>query len=339
MPKHKGEDYKVSAVKYYLKIGNQIKTCKIFECAPRSLMRWVKKYEETEAVKRKYRKYIAYKIKKEHIAFMKEEIYKNKTITMEDLTLKLNEKFNTTLSRAHIADVVRDINITLKETRVRHEPIIRYNKPIDIKKQIAEFYETIKKYKLEDIICIDETSLNSFEIRKHCYNDVGRRCVIKTDDQEVFKKFTGIFAITTEGCIQYDIYEKGGIDSLRLVAFLEKILTDGVKNKVVILDNASSHRNQSVKDFVMKHNILLYSIPYQHFSNAIENFFSVLKSKLRKKKTVGYTKLKKNVSDVLEIIPTETYRKIFEGSYNRGNFVYKPKSSTKMKKTKFYKEK
>lgn len=45
MPKHHSEDYKLSAVKYYLKINNQVKTCEIFKCSERSLMRWTDKYK------------------------------------------------------------------------------------------------------------------------------------------------------------------------------------------------------------------------------------------------------------------------------------------------------
>ena len=42
MPTHKTSDYKLSAVKYYLyRSKNQVKTCKIFGCSTRSLMRWV----------------------------------------------------------------------------------------------------------------------------------------------------------------------------------------------------------------------------------------------------------------------------------------------------------
>ena len=43
MPHHKSEDYKISAVKYYLKTKHQTNTCEIFECSQRSLMRWVDK--------------------------------------------------------------------------------------------------------------------------------------------------------------------------------------------------------------------------------------------------------------------------------------------------------
>ena len=46
MPNHKSSDYKLSAVKYYVfHSKNQVKTCKIFDCSERSLMRWVDKYK------------------------------------------------------------------------------------------------------------------------------------------------------------------------------------------------------------------------------------------------------------------------------------------------------
>jgi transposase-like protein len=46
--KHKSEDYKISAVEYYLVEDNsQEEVCKIFKCSPRSLMRWVNQYQNT----------------------------------------------------------------------------------------------------------------------------------------------------------------------------------------------------------------------------------------------------------------------------------------------------
>ena len=39
----------------------------------------------------------------------------------------------------------------------------------------------------------------------------------KTQSQEVFKKYTGIFAISVDGVIEWDLYEKGGINTDRLM--------------------------------------------------------------------------------------------------------------------------
>ena len=71
--------------------------------------------------------------------------------------------------------------------------------------------------------------------------------------------------------------KKGGIDSDRLYEFLETYITNKYKNKLIILDNASSHINKRIKNLVNKDNKILYAVPYQHFTNSIENYFSMLK--------------------------------------------------------------
>ena len=329
--KHKSEDYKKSAVEYYL-VGDksQLEVCEIFKCSARSLMRWVEKYEKEGEIKRQNRKPVAYKVRKEHVKFLLDEITKNKTITMSELMLKLKEKFNVSLSRFHINRIINDNNITLKITRIRHEPVKRFGKDIDINKKLDEFYEEIKQYKLEDIICIDETSIGSLQKRKHCYNKLGKRCIIKTSSQEVFKKYTGIFSISTEGVLGWDLYDKSGIDSNRLYDFLQEHITTKFKNKLIILDNASSHRNAKIKELVNKHNNLLYSVPYQHFTNSIENFFSMLKSRLQKLEGLKYEELKKNIAKVVREIPKEKYKNIIRGTYKRPiGFIRKPSNRTR----------
>lgn len=65
MAKHKSEDYKISAVQYYLtKNKNQLQTCEIFKCHPRSLMRWVDKYNKNKNITRKRKHQKHTKLKK-----------------------------------------------------------------------------------------------------------------------------------------------------------------------------------------------------------------------------------------------------------------------------------
>ena len=333
---HKSEDYKISAVEYYLVGDNtQLDVCKIFKCSVRSLMRWVEKYENDEEIKRNNRKAIAYKVHKEHVKFLLDELNKNKTITMNELKEKLNDKFKIELSRFHINRIVNDNNITLKITKIRHEPEKRFGKEININDKLKEFYQEIKKHKLEDIICIDETSISGLQKRSHCYSELGKRCVIKTQSQEVFKKYTGIFAICNKGVLGWTLYDKSGIDSDRLYEFLEKYITSRFKNKLIILDNASSHRNAKIKELVNKHNTLLYSVPYQHFTNSIENYFSMMKSRLHKLNGLTYLELKENISKVIKEIPKEKYENIIKGTYKR-DVVFVKKPSNRTKKLKEY---
>jgi transposase len=189
MTKHKSEDYKVSAVKYFLENNNtQEDVCNIFKCSVRSLMRWVERYENDGEIKRYDKEAISYKVTKEHIKFITKEIKNDKTITMEILLDKLKDKFkDLELSRRHLTDIVKDNYISLKLTHFRHKPTKRFGKDININDKLKEFYKEIKKYKIKDIISIDETSINALQKRHLCYNDVGKRCVITTNSQEVFK--------------------------------------------------------------------------------------------------------------------------------------------------------
>ncbi len=128
----------------------------------------------------------------------------------------------------------------------------------------------------------------------------------------------------------WKLYDKGGVNSERLYDFLQENITSKYKNKLIIMDNASSHRNKKINDLVNKDNEILYSVPYQHFTNAIENWFSILKSKLQKKKGLTYNHLQTNIENVLCDIPLTRFSNIFKGVYKRPE-KYKPKYKPKNK--------
>ena len=129
--------------------------------------------------------------------------------------------------------------------------------------------------------------------------------------------------------------KKGDIDSNRMVDFINKFINGKYKNKLIILDNASSHRNQLVKDVIKMDNNLLYTVPYQHYTNAIEGYFNVLKSRLQKKKGLTYDELVKNVKDVLDEIPIHIYKNLIRGAYDRSE-KYVKRPSTRKRKPKNY---
>ena len=53
MTNHKSKDYKETTVNFYLVEDiTQEEVCRIFNCTPRSLMRWVDKYNETGNIER-----------------------------------------------------------------------------------------------------------------------------------------------------------------------------------------------------------------------------------------------------------------------------------------------
>ena len=64
-------------------------------------------------------------------------------------------------------------------------------------------------------------------------------------------------------------------------------------------------------------------------------FFSLLKSKLQKKKGLLYEDLNNNIKEVIKIISEDYYNKILNGTYNRQkNYIKK----NKIRKYKNYKD-
>jgi len=86
--------------------------------------------------------------------------------------------------------------------------------------------------------------------------------------------------------------KKGGIDSNRIVDFINKFINVKYKNKLIILDNASSHRNQLVKDVLYKDN---------------------------------------NIKDVLDEIPIHIYKNLIKGAYDKNSKYVKQHSTIKRK--------
>jgi len=142
MPRQKSSDYKETAVQYYLvEDKSQEEVCRIFKCSRRSLMRWVDKYKKYGKITGYERTPTVYKVHKEHVDFLLQEIKHNKTITIEDLLHLLKSKYpDLDLNKSHISRIIHDNNITLKMTRIRDEPVNRFGKDIDINKSRYYLY-------------------------------------------------------------------------------------------------------------------------------------------------------------------------------------------------------
>jgi len=126
MTKHKTEDYKISAVKYYLindKGDGYKKTCKIFDCKKSTLRDWIKRYNSSKNLTRRNRKPISYKITKPQVKTALELLKKNEQLTMNELAFDMKQKYPTfDITPQHLGHVIRDNNQTRKRTRHEHFP-------------------------------------------------------------------------------------------------------------------------------------------------------------------------------------------------------------------------
>jgi transposase len=251
---HKSEDYKISAVKYYLKNKDNIrKTCKIFDCKKSTLQRWIQRYNSTKNLTRRNRKPLSYKISKPQVNTALDLLKQNEQLTMNELLVDMKNKYPTfDITSQHLGQIVRDNNKTRKRTRHEHFPKERYKKPINKQTELDKFYSKIKQFPINKIICLDETSVGSALKPNYSRCNLGRRCVIKTTNQFVFRKFTLLVAISNSKWVGKELYEKGGMTKERLLEFLEKNIFSKYKNHLIILDNAGSHNNELIKNAILK---------------------------------------------------------------------------------------
>jgi len=337
MTKHKTEDYKISAVKYYLnndKGDGYKKTCKIFDCKKSTLRDWIKRYNSSKNLTRRNRKPISYKITKPQVKTALELLKKNEQLTMNELAFDMKQKYPTfDITPQHLGQVIRDNNITRKRTRHEHFPKERYKKPIEKQTELNKFYSRVKQFPMNKIICLDETSVGSAlqPTYSRCY--LGRRCRIKTSNQFVFRKFTLLVAISNSKCVGKELYEKGGMTKERLLEFLEKHIFPNYKDHLIILDNAGSHNNELIKNAITKSgNTYLFAVSYTPRSNLpIEAYFNQIKTYMKKDRNVGnYQQLENNVDKAIEKVKKENYKNYFEYAYNlKEGYELKRKQSKK----------
>lgn len=302
MSKHHTEDYKISAVKYYLEVSNNLtETCSIYDCSRISLRRWVDRYLADNNIKRKSRRAISYKITKEQLDYALLLLKNNEQISMKELAKQVKDKYsNFNITPQHLGNVIRDNNITRKRTRHRHYPHTRYGKKTNLKQDLDNFYKKVDEYKLDKIISLDETSIQPSMIPSYSRCKLGRRCIVKTDDNYVFRKFTLLVAINNKKCVGYRLYKEGGMTKERFAKFINDFIKDKYKNNLIILDNAGSHNNKLVKDTITKtNNNFLYSIPYNPRTNCVEMFINQIKHymKINTEKTLSFPDIENSVKN------------------------------------------
>ena len=344
MTTHKTEDYKNSAVKYYLnndKGDGYKRTCKIFDCKKSTFRDWVKRYKTSKNLTRKLRKHISYKITKPQVNTALELLKKNEQLTMQELVVDMKHHYsNFDITPQHLGQIVRDNNKTRKRTRHEHFPKERYRKPIEKQSEMNKFYNKVKQYPLDKIICLDETSVGSALKPTYSRCNLGRRCVIKTSNQFVFRKFTLLVAISNSKCVGKELYEKGGMNTERLLEFFEKHIFPKYKNHLIILDNAKSHNNETIKSAITKSgNDYLFCVPYTPKTDAIEAYFNQIKTYMKKNRNVNnYEQLENNIDNAIGKVKPQNHKNYFEYAYNsKEGIQMERKPSTRKRKLKNYK--
>lgn len=299
MSKHHTEDYKLSAVKYYL--DNDIdmrETCEIFKCSYVSLYRWIKLYEKQGNIKRKQTKKKPYKITDEIEKYVLSLVKKNINITLWELSKLVKQKYKISLTDISIYRILKKNKITRKRVRSKYYPEKRASQE---KTDIETFYKELKKYNYKKTICLDETSIYLNMTQSYGRSKSGTRAIKKTNTYP-FKRYNLLCAISYNKVIGWTLYEyvKGGLKKEHILDFYNHFIKDKYKNHLIIMDNARIHKSKIIRETIEKSdNYLLYTVPYNPQTNAIEEFFSQLKHYIKKQSPQSFNEIYKTITNII----------------------------------------
>jgi len=297
--KHHTEDYKETAVKYYLENNDDMrKTCKIFKCKYQSLARWIKTYKKQRNIQRKTRKKHNLKITPEIEKFVKNYVKKYNTTTLWELSKLVDDKYKVKLNDKSIYNILHKHKLTRKRLRSKYYP---EKKEGQEKQDLEIFYNKLKDYAYNRTICLDETSIYLNMTLTYGRSKSGIR-VIKKTNKYPYKRYNMLCAICADKVIGWKLYpeRKGGVKTDDILEFYDEFIKKYYKNYLIIMDNAVIHKSRMIKERIEENlNHLLYSVPYHPETNAIEEFFSQLKHYIKKESPNTYEDIHKVITNII----------------------------------------
>ena len=187
---------------------------------------------------------------------------------------------------------------------------------------------------------VGKTSIHAEITASYSRCDLGKRCVNKTTDNKVLRKYTLVSDISNKKVIGWTLYEKGGMNAEIMVEFIDENITGKYKKHLIIMDNGGAYKSQKVKDIVKEtNNGLLYSFHYRSKTNAIESWFNQFKYyfQLNCSGAITYSQLKVKVKDAIKSIQKSSYSNYMKCAYiDKEIRKYHPKKSTRRRKPKEY---
>lgn len=142
----------------------------------------------------------------------------------------------------------------------------------------AAFDEVMKSGK--EVISIDETGFLTNQLPIRGYGIRGRRLRIAKCHRRRCKT-TSIVAISQYGLVASDSFE-GNADGAKFQHFLERAFRLA-PNSVAILDNATFHKSDAVRQIAERYGVqLMFTPPYSPECNPVEHVFFAAKRAMRK---------------------------------------------------------
>ncbi|MDQ6954277.1 MAG: IS630 family transposase [Mariprofundaceae bacterium] len=171
--------------------------------------------------------------------------------------------------------------ITFKNMAMYIKKSLRYEERDESKRSI--YLEELElTTSVNDRVHIDESDIDHNIIKEHCWIKKGAELV--GDRSGKARGRTSVIAALHGEDINAPMTYQGTMNTTLFLCWIKVLLLPSLsKGQVVIMDNASIHKNIEVRELVESVGCrLIYLPPYSANFNPIENYWAVMKKNIRK---------------------------------------------------------
>jgi transposase len=303
--------FKISVVKFYYNNPNIIikDILHIFSISNGSLFNWINLYSSNQLTEKK--KYFKKPLFSQDIFdYIRNFVIKKCTFDYKYLIRNIKRVFNINIAKSTIYKILKKLNITYKKFSKR---FIMTNKKRFMQKK-NDFIKFVKNINHNDIISIDETSIDTHICSKYGWNYKGHK-INKTAFVGYKRRVSLLCAISNKKILYYTIIN-GSADSIIFSKFIKDMIEKHKLNhKYLLLDNASIHHAKNLKTYIETTTCkILYNVPYYPEFNPIENVFSKIKLFMRTKNNESLVSLKNNIVKSFKLFKVRNIKNYYKNS-------------------------
>jgi len=218
-----------------------------------------------------------------------ESTLKTQSMNRFQLMNNIKQKFSCDISKSSVYRVLKQNKITWKRSKKR----LIYRNPVDFNNKVKQFKLAIKKIPVNQIVSIDETSIDNYRIANYGWNISGKE-VIRKKFMKKRVRYTLICGMSNNGIIHSKIVP-GSAKSDHFNKFIKEI-SGKQSNMYMLMDNAAIHHNKKLANNLSNGNKIIYNAPYSPQYNPIEMLFSKIK---RCMETNGTQPVQQQLIDIL----------------------------------------
>lgn len=287
--------------------GNMIR--KVFNVSNGSMYNWKSKLANGTLNNCKTR---VSKITPNIKCYIRQYVISRKNFNYRNLITMIKKKYNVIIGKSSIYNILNKFKIKKKKIYVK-----TCSADKDKRKQlIHEFKNKLKSISVDDIISMDECSIDSHINHNYGWALKGKKLKVYIKHNRI--RYTVLCAVSNTKVIHVEIIS-GSANAIIFKDFMKKVFSKLSRRKksYILLDNARIHHAKIFKEYMqtIKSKELIYNVPYSPESNPIEKVFGETKKYLRDTKVTNIN-LKNEINKAFGKIPKKNLISYFNKSMN-----------------------